>query len=299
MSKTVKLVAVVVWSGLAGPPGWAGPEQDPGSTTIGSQDQPDDQRVFRAEITVRAPLDDVWRAWTTAEGVKSFFGRDAVIELRIGGKYEVYFDLAAPEGSRGSDGCTVLAWQPRRMLAFTWNAPPKFPSVRREHTQVVLLFDPLAADRTRVRLAQHGWGDGAEWDQVFEYFSSAWPGVMENLRTTLEDAPRGPAASAEPTPRLTQWVYLIRPPRETFMQDATEQESRKVTEHYRRLVRMLEEGRLILAGPCTDGKGPGIVVFEAESEQRAREIMLGDPAVKAGVFSAELHPFRASLLRVE
>ena len=93
------------------------------------------------------------------------------------------------------------------------------------------------------------------------------------------------------------WAYFVRPSRPTFMEDQTDEESAVVGRHFRYLQGLLGEGRLIMAGPCTDGKGPGIIVFEAADEDEARVTMEADPAVVAGVFSAELHPFRASLLR--
>ena len=81
------------------------------------------------------------------------------------------------------------------------------------------------------------------------------------------------------------------------MDDATDEESEVVGRHLNYLQRLLTEGRLLMAGPCIDGEGPGIIVFEAADEAEARATMEADPAVVAGVFSAELHPFRASLLR--
>ena len=81
------------------------------------------------------------------------------------------------------------------------------------------------------------------------------------------------------------------------MDDATEAERESVGRHYDLLLRFLEEGRLVLAGPCTDGVGPGIVVFEAADEAEARRIMDEDPAVVDGVMTASLHPYRVSLLR--
>jgi len=56
------------------------------------------------------------------------------------------------------------------------------------------------------------------------------------------------------------------------------------------------ETKVVLAGPCTDGAF-GIVVFEADSEEDAAVYMNGDPAVEGGLMSAELHPFRISLMQ--
>ena len=38
----------------------------------------------------------------------------------------------------------------------------------------------------------------------------------------------------------------------------------------------------------------GLVVFRAESETAARQIMLEDPAVKHGVMTASLYPYRVA-----
>lgn len=80
------------------------------------------------------------------------------------------------------------------------------------------------------------------------------------------------------------------------MQDAREDESAAVGSHFRYLQEMLAEGRLVLAGPCEDGAF-GVVVFRAENDAEAARVVREDPAVAAGVFSAELHPFRLSLIQ--
>lgn len=41
----------------------------------------------------------------------------------------------------------------------------------------------------------------------------------------------------------------------------------------------------------------GIVVFEAKDQEAALGFMNGDPAVVAGVMTAELHPFSVALAR--
>ena len=58
------------------------------------------QSKLEKAVLVEATLQQVWRAWTTVEGVKTFFAPDARIELRPNGRYEILFDLDAPEGER-------------------------------------------------------------------------------------------------------------------------------------------------------------------------------------------------------
>ena len=39
------------------------------------------------------------------------------------------------------------------------------------------------------------------------------------------------------------------------------------------------------------------VIFEADTEAKAKEFMENDPFVRDGLFNAALHPFRAALVR--
>lgn len=299
-------LALLLALGLA-TPGARGSDDD-GSAPVSSAGRSDGvsgdaARMIRQEATVAAPLADVWHAWTTPEGVNSFFGADADIELVVGGKYEIYFSLDAPAGQRGSEGCRVLSFLPGKMLSFSWNAPPKFAAVRKERTQVVMLFNELAPTVTRVRLRHHGWQEGEEWDQVFDYFSRAWPSVFASFEKRFaqpeaEQTADSPGAAEQESARaLKQYIYFIQPARTTFHEDSTEAERALVGQHFAYLVERHQQGKLILAGRCQDAKGPGVVIIEAQDEASARAFMENDPAMKAGVFVAEsFHPYRVALL---
>ena len=96
------------------------------------------EKSIYVEISVPANPEEVWNAWTTEEGIKSFFAQECNIELRVGGAYEMLFDLEIESGSQGSEGMTIMAFQPEEMLSFTWNAPPSYPTIRGQLTHVVL-----------------------------------------------------------------------------------------------------------------------------------------------------------------
>ena len=93
-----------------------------------------------------------------------------------------------------------------------------------------------------------------------------------------------------------QFVYIVKPVKENFNETATEEENDVVSEHFLYLKSLLDKNILILAGPELNAKF-GITVIEADSEEQAKEIMNNDPAVLNNVFTAELFPFRTSLLR--
>src|SRR4029450_729411 len=88
----------------------------------GAQVAPAGDRVLRAEMVIGAPVEDVWKAWASEEGVKTFFAPGAHIEPRVEGAYEIFFNPQGKPGQRGAEGMRVLAFEPPRRLAFTWNA---------------------------------------------------------------------------------------------------------------------------------------------------------------------------------
>jgi uncharacterized protein YciI len=96
---------------------------------------------------------------------------------------------------------------------------------------------------------------------------------------------------------MPEYCYLLQRPRATFPDDITPEETAVMDRHAAYLAGLLEQGQLILAGPCLHPEGPGISVFEAVDDAAARAVMEADPAVSAGLMTARLFPFRASLLR--
>lgn len=148
------------------------------------------ERALNKEVVVKATLDQVWAAWTTREGIISFFAPDARIEARVGGAFQIHFDPLAEPGAKGADDMRFLALQPQRMISFDWNAPPSLPQARQQRSFVIVRFTPVDEQNTRVTLHHVGWGDGGEWDKAYTYFNNAWDAVLGNLRKRFEQGPQ-------------------------------------------------------------------------------------------------------------
>ena len=95
---------------------------------------------------------------------------------------------------------------------------------------------------------------------------------------------------------MAQFIIFLRARRPSFIFDMTEAERITMAEHAAHMARLLEEGILILTGPCLDGAG-GVAIIEVEDEEKARCVIDDDPAVRAGIGTMELHPFRVALMR--
>lgn len=97
-----------------------------------------------------------------------------------------------------------------------------------------------------------------------------------------------------------QFLYRIQPLRPEMLTDgATESETQIISEHFSYLKKLMEKGILILAGRTQNKESNsfGIVIFNAESEETARQILHDDPAVKNRVFRGELFPYQIALIK--
>lgn len=76
--------------------------------------------------------------------------------------------------------------------------------------------------------------------------------------------------------------------------DATKEQDRNsiLKQHFANVMSMLGSGKAVIAGPMTDDADvAGIFILRASSTTEAKSWVDGDPAVKAGLFTAEIHPW--------
>lgn len=77
----------------------------------------------------------------------------------------------------------------------------------------------------------------------------------------------------------------------------TEKENKLVSDHFKVLQGLLNENKLIMAGKTDnlDSTTFGIVLLQVENEEEARLLMKNDPAVKGGIMTAKLFPYKIAL----
>lgn len=166
------------------------------------------ERSIDKEVVIAATVDQAWDAWTTRDGITSFFAPDAKIDPQVGGAFQIYMDPLAEPGMKGADSMRYLALQPKRMLSFDWNAPPQLPEARKQNTFVVIRIEPVGERQTRVTVHHTGWGDGGEWDKAYAYFDRAWGGVLANLKKRFETGPID----------WTEWMAMLKKMHEQALQ---------------------------------------------------------------------------------
>ena len=146
--------------------------------------------VIRKETITTATLEDAWKAWTTVEGVTSFFVPKAMIDPVAGGRYELFSSLKAPKGFQGTESCKILAIEPLKHLAFEFIAPPQFPNVRRLRTRVDLTLGQVSeGGAVKLDLVHSGFQEGEEWDEFFEFSIWNWDLVLGRFQYRFSVGP--------------------------------------------------------------------------------------------------------------
>jgi uncharacterized protein YciI len=108
-----------------------------------------------------------------------------------------------------------------------------------------------------------------------------------------------PAQGPKPD-KPQQFIYVLRLVSRLHSDAAwTKEDNMALSRHFVRFQHAIETGELILAGRTKEpgDKTFGIAIFEAKDEAAARAFMESDPAVVAGLMTAELHPFAVALRR--
>ena len=139
-------------------------------------------RQFVIEVEVPAPVSEVWKAFSTSEGLSSWLFPHATVDLRPGGDWLVRF----PGGSTG--GGTIVSFVPEKEIVIAAMAPEKFPHVRAERMHAVFQFEPQG-NATIVRLTQSGWKSGEEWTNAYEYLVAGNAQLLATLHKRFVDGP--------------------------------------------------------------------------------------------------------------
>jgi uncharacterized protein YndB with AHSA1/START domain len=147
-------------------------------------------RTLATEAVISAPITEVWAAFTTSEGFASWAVAHAEIDLRIGGEMRTHYDPKGVIGDKNSIVNQILSFEPQRMLTIrNIKAPEGLPHADLfQQTWTVIYFEPVddLRDRTRVRIAGLGWGDGPEWDGIYNFFKGGNAETLAALQKKFE-----------------------------------------------------------------------------------------------------------------
>ena len=156
------------------------------------------ERTLVTQGVVDATPHELWQAFTVDSEIVKWMVPFAHMDLKIGGTLETSYEPHAKLGDPKNIRHKILSYAPDRMLSFTFTMPEMFKQAHDENGHwVVVEFEPLTAQKTRVVETIYGWGEGADWDKAYAFFEKGDAWTMEQLEKRF-----APSDAAKPDDAL-------------------------------------------------------------------------------------------------
>ena len=146
------------------------------------------ENVITKEITINAPVNLVWLAWTISERVSEWFAPEAVVEAYECGTYELYF-IPGNREEMNTKGCKITRIEKEEVLCFTWKGPDQFSTIMNNEnklTNVNVSFQSMNEETTKVNIEHVGFKTDDIWTEAIRWHEMAWSGVLSSLKVALE-----------------------------------------------------------------------------------------------------------------
>ena len=116
--------------------------------------------------------------------------------------------------------------------------------------------------------------------------------ILTSLLLTVLSMPALAQQAAEPQHKLVEFHMALFKRGPQWSSTDTPQTSDVRAQHFAYFTSLLESGKAVIGGPIRDdGDIRGLYVLKAKTADEARAWAEADPAVKAGHFSIEMHPW--------
>ena len=153
--------------------------------------QPNGHRVLQQSIVVPASVDDVWHAFTSADGLMSWAVPFAEVDFRLDGYWETSYQPGATPGDPANIRSRIISYLPLRMLSLkAEQAPPDFPNPELlDGLFSVFQFEVMAENRVRVTVSGVGYGPGDAFDNLYAMFRDANEWTLLRLHERFDKGP--------------------------------------------------------------------------------------------------------------
>jgi len=147
----------------------------------------DAREVFEYEVD--ASVDDVWRAFTTTEGLQSWVAPLAEIDFKVGGLWRANYNAEGVLGDPTTIENTILSFDPKRMISLRATTFPEgfpFEEAARDAWSI-FYFSPISPGKTRITVVGLGYTDSEQSQKMRSFFAEANAYSLDQLNKALQD----------------------------------------------------------------------------------------------------------------
>jgi uncharacterized protein YndB with AHSA1/START domain len=145
---------------------------------------PGDLNALSHEVVVNSPVSEVWKAFTTREGIESWMVPKGTVDLKVMGKMLTTYNKQATLGDEHTIENTIRAYVPERLLSIQCTKAPKGFTHAETFYRMwsVVYFEPLSENQTKVRCVGLGYGDDEASKQIRKHFEGGNAYTLKKLQ---------------------------------------------------------------------------------------------------------------------
>ena len=149
------------------------------------------ERTLVQDIVIAAPVGEVWKAFTDEVKARDWIAPKTKFDIRVGGEMRSSHDANSTLDDDKTIVNRILSLEPERLLSIqNVKAPAGFKNAELfQKTWTVIHFESLGANSTRLRSVGLGYGDGPDWDVVYDFFTKGNSYLYGELKKRLESGP--------------------------------------------------------------------------------------------------------------
>ena len=143
-----------------------------------------DEISFVNEGVVPAPIDEVWKVFTTSEGYKALGPALAEVDLRVGGTIRSRYRADGTLGDAETIENAILAYEPPTMIAMRIQKTPATFQFKEAWKKPWTVTTPTPVDggQTHIRATSLGYGSDEESLAMRRFFERGNQQTIDNLR---------------------------------------------------------------------------------------------------------------------
>ena len=156
-------------------------------STIDSTQTP--ELVLIQEFTVKAPIDSVWKAYTTKDGWESWAVPLAEVDLKVGGTIKTNYNPKGVIGDSTTIVTHIINYVPKKLITLQAEITDNFPDFMKKEADDfynIIYFDEKESGDTNVISYGIGYKNTAKYLELMNFFIPANEGVLMNLISNLE-----------------------------------------------------------------------------------------------------------------
>ncbi len=149
--------------------------------------EPNGQRVLQLYADIAGTPQCVWNSFADEQGIKDHGVKLAHVDMRNGGTIEEGFSETAKLGGNETIRHHIIAYLPQRLLVLQNEVTPPGPPHAELYRNIVqvITVEPRGK-KTRLTISHTGYGDGADYDQLYAFFHNINDGFLNGVKTFCE-----------------------------------------------------------------------------------------------------------------